>query len=185
MACYYFRWKYVPPVTWNNTKFNIISLIFGPGQALRFHCLFKFQKSLRNLTQFVFGLGWEKEDAHHSESFDYSRIPNFTSILTSFMNIATCILVLDNGANKQVLRHRLNTNLPKGFSKYPVFHRIDFQIFSKYVEVFLVFWILIVDTDCPWPDLGQHFCALNLKFHVIYVLNLLCPRTWGINWCTL
>ena len=77
-------------VYWKPSKFNSISRIFGMGLGLRFNCLFKFRKSLKNLTQFVFNFGCAKEGAPHLDSFASSGTPKLTSILTSFLNIALC-----------------------------------------------------------------------------------------------
>ena len=41
------------------------------------------------MIRFVFAFGWAKEGAPHPESFASSIAPSFTSISTSFLNMAS------------------------------------------------------------------------------------------------
>ena len=69
---------------WKPSNFNNISLIFGIGYGFCFIFLFRFLKSLGKRKQFDLGLGWVKDGAPHSESFDTTRNPSITTRSTSF-----------------------------------------------------------------------------------------------------
>ena len=72
------------------SSFNNIPLILGIVYGLRFNFLFIFLKSLRKRTRFVLALGYGKDGAAHSESFDISSTTSRTKFPTSFLNISSC-----------------------------------------------------------------------------------------------
>ena len=105
--------------------------MLGIGYGLQFNYLFKFLKSLRKRTWFVFGLVCVKDGDPHSESFDFSINPNITKQYTSFSNIYPCIFGTGYGSKHISLAFYFNLKFTGSVFHVPSVTSNNFLIFCN------------------------------------------------------